>query len=128
MIEVGGQADVPIGPLTDLELLGETAEGTVVLSTIYASRKGFPDKHCGAGSETAIRVLQLRPRLHQTFSQLVDSCWAAIESEESRWQTRDHTLRLETTRTIADRSIHQEATYRVTPDGTAALLCTRQLD
>jgi hypothetical protein len=127
-IVVGGQADVPIGPLTGLELLGETTEGVVVLSASYASREGFPMKQCGAGGETVVRVLQLRPRLHQTFSELVDSCWASIESRERRWQAGDHTLHLETTRYTAGEAMHQEAIYRVAPNGTTALLSTRQLD
>ena len=127
-IVVGGQADVPIGPLTSLELLGETADAVVVISADYASREGFPDKQCGAGSETIVRVLQLRPKLRVTFSQLVDSCWASIEAGEQRWQPSDRTLHLETTHFSADKTLHQEAIYRVAPDGATALLTTRQLD
>jgi hypothetical protein len=127
-IVVGGQADVPIEPLTGLELLGETTDGVVVLSAGYASRQGFPSKQCGAGTETVIRVLQLRPKLHQAFSQLVDSCWESIDGGEQRWQADDHTLHLETTRYIADKTMHQEAIYHVAPDGTTVLSDTRQLD
>ena len=127
-IVVGGQADVPVGPLIGLELLGETTQGVVVLSANYASREGFPEKQCGAGSEIVVRVLQLRPKLHLTFTQLVDSCWASIEGGEQRWQAADHTLHLETTRYTADKTMHQEAIYRVASDGTTALLTIRQLD
>ena len=110
-----GQANVPIGSLTSLPPLGETKEGAVVLSASYASREGFPMKKCGAGSETVVRVLRLWRKLHLTFSQLVDSCWASIEGGEQRWQASDHTLHLETTRTIAETTMHREAIYRVAP-------------
>jgi hypothetical protein len=127
-IVVGGQADVPIGPLTALELLGETTAGVVILSARYASREGFPSKQCGAGSEIVVRVLQLRPKLRLMFSQLVDSCWESIEGGERRWQADDHTLHLETTRSIADKTMHQEVTYRVAIDGTTSLLTMQQLE
>ena len=82
--------------LDSAALVGAGPGRVLILSTSYGSRPLGPTHMCGAGTETVIRVILLRPDLRQTFSERVESCWTSIEAGRIVWNRSDQTLLLET--------------------------------
>jgi hypothetical protein len=78
--------------LDSATLIGTVGDGVLVLSTDYGSRPGNPQGQCGAGNETVLRIIALRPRAHQTFEKRVESCWNTIESISVNWNAATATL------------------------------------
>ncbi len=103
--------------LDGADLLGIMPGGLLVLSTHYASRPGAPMAMCGAGTETVLRVVALRPSPHQTFSDRIESCWTSIEADAVRW---DAARRSVTIRRLAADGI-TDRTYAVQRDGSVRL-------
>jgi len=81
--------------LDGASLLGAVPGRVLILSTTYASRPHGPMHMCGAGTETVIRVVALRPTLRQAFTERVESCWTSIESGRIEWNALARTLLVE---------------------------------
>ena len=79
------------------QVVGSLPGPVVILSVDYTSRPpGAPTAECGAGVETVLRVIALRPRPHQTFHQLVASCWKDIDDPgEIVWNGATSTMVVE---------------------------------
>ena len=112
------------GSLEGATLLGAIGGAVAVISVDYASNPSGGRFQCGAGVETMIRVIALSPRPHQTFGQLVASCWAPVDAGDVTWDRTAHLLTIERTTysrhaapgsgtTVAD----TRTTYRIAPDG-----------
>lgn len=106
--------------LYKVSLVGAVPGRVLILSTEYLSRPGSPSHQCGGGVEIVLRVVSLRPVLHQTLAGHVDSCWTSIESRRIEWTASAHTL-------LIDRddpgpaASHTVKTYAVQADGTVRL-------
>jgi hypothetical protein len=99
-------------------LIGALGDGVLVLSTDYGSRPGNPQGECGAGNETVLRVIALRPRTHQTFGKRVESCWKNIESTSVDWNAATATLT--TDLSTPDGEISTQ--YKVSDEGTVTMI------
>ncbi len=78
-------------------LIGALPGQVLILRLDYASNPSGSAYQCGAGTETVLRVLALRPALHQTFSQRIASCWKNIDEGDLGWDARSRTLTVERT-------------------------------
>ena len=112
--------------LQGVQLVGGLPGRVVILSVDYASRPGNPMGACGAGTETVLRVLALRPRLRQTFHQRVDSCWRTIEAGGIGWDGPTSTLTIERS-VFSDPVDHSRISYRISPDGAVVTGAVEQL-
>lgn len=95
------------------KLVGAVADRFVILSVDYASRPGNPNGECGAGTETVLRVIALRPPIRQTFAVLVESCWNNIEQTSVAWDAAAAVL----TTDLATAKGDVVTRYRIAPDG-----------
>ena len=79
-------ATIPGNSLYAARFVGGVPGRVLILSVDYTSRPpGAPLAECGAGMETVLRVIALRPQPRQTFHQLVASCWKDIDPGEITW-------------------------------------------
>jgi hypothetical protein len=99
-------------------LIGRVGDGVLVVSTDYGSRPGNPQGECGAGNETVLRVIALRPRVHQTFEKRVESCWNNIERTSVDWNAAIATLT--TDLSTADGDIATR--YKVSDEGIVTMI------
>jgi hypothetical protein len=99
--------------LESAELLGAVADDVVILSIDYASRPGNPNAECGAGTETVLRVITMKPTIQQTFHTLVDSCWDSIEVTSVDWDKDARALVAKLSTPAGD----VVSRYAITPDG-----------
>ncbi|QYE36405.1 hypothetical protein KZX46_11050 [Polymorphobacter sp. PAMC 29334] len=95
--------------------------GFVIFTTDYASRPNGGRHQCGAGTETMLRVVALRPALHQTFALRTASCWRTIDEGEIGWDDKAGQLAVERT-TYDPETQHQRVRYRVSNDGNVTIL------
>lgn len=116
--ELGIYADA----LDSARLLGDVPGRVAILSTTYASRPHGGSHACGAGMETVIRVVVLRPIFRQALAERVDSCWNTIESGRIAWNPAARTLLIDTYDGTAIG--HTIKTYAVQEDGTVRLQST----
>lgn len=98
-----------------------TAPGLVVLQTAYASRPGGPTHECGAGEETVLRVVTLRP-LVQRLATTTESCWFNVEPGDVGWDGATRRLSVETTTSHTAGLTHVRTTYAVAPDGRVSIV------
>ena len=110
------------GSLDSVSLVGAVPGRIAILSTTYASRPNGGSHFCGAGMETVIRIVVLRPVFRQALAERVDSCWNNIESGRMAWDPGPRTLLIETYDATAVG--HAVKTYAVQDDGTVRLLST----
>jgi hypothetical protein len=108
--------------LDGASLLGAVPGRVLILSTTYASRPYGGSHACGAGTETVIRVVALRPTLRQAFTTRVESCWTSVESGRIAWDPAARTLLVETYGGTAVG--HAIKIYAVQEDGTVRLQST----
>ncbi len=110
------------GSLDGASLVGAVPGRVAILSTTYASRPNGSIHACGAGMETVIRIVVLRPVLRQALAERVDSCWKNIESGRIAWDPAARTLLVET----FDNSSagHAVKIFAVEGDGTVRLQST----
>ena len=110
------------GSLDSVSLVGAVPGRIAILSTTYASRPNGRMHACGAGMETVIRIVVLRPVLRQALTERVDSCWKNIESGRIAWDPAARTLLVETFDNSA--AGHAVKTFAVEGDGTVRLQST----
>jgi hypothetical protein len=110
------------GSLDAASLVGAMPGRVAILSTTYASRPNGGSHACGAGMETVIRIVVLRPVFRQEFTQRIDSCWESIESERVAWDAAARTLLIETFERAPIG--HAVKTFAVHDDGTVRLQST----
>jgi hypothetical protein len=110
------------GSLDGASLVGVVPGRVAILSTTYASRPNGGSHACGAGMETVIRIVVLRPILRQALAERVDSCWETIESRRIAWDPAARTLLIETfDGTAVGRGVR---IFAVQDDGTVQLQST----
>jgi hypothetical protein len=109
------------GSLSDAEVLGTVDDRVLVLSVGYGSRPNGGMHQCGAGTETMVRVISFSGKPHQTFEQLVESCWLTIDPGDVAWDPSAHTLSVERT-TYSDEEGHTNRMYRVDGNGAVRLI------
>ena len=90
------EEDIAGRTLYAARFVGGLSGRVLILSLDYTSRPpGAPSAECGAGVETVLRIVALRPRLRQTFHQRVVSCWQGIDPGEITWNGATSTLVVE---------------------------------
>ena len=107
------------GSLDSVSLVGAVPGRIAILSTTYASRPNGGSHFCGAGMETVVRVVALRPVLRQALAERVDSCWKTIESGRIAWDLGARTLLIETF--DGTEVGHGVKTFVIQDDGTVRL-------
>lgn len=112
------EAGIYADALDGASLLGAVPGRVLILSTTYASRPHGPMHMCGAGTETVIRVVALRPTPRQTFTERVESCWTNIESGRIEWDPAAKTLLIEG---YDEAGGHADKRYAVGDDGAVRL-------
>ena len=119
-----GQPGIYTGSLSETSLIGTIGSTVVIVSSDYASNPSGGRYQCGAGIETLVRVIALLPQPHQTFAQLVASCWSSIEAGDVSWDTATHLLTIERTtfppQAAASKTTVEDlrTTYAIMPQGT----------
>jgi len=91
----------------------------LILSTDYDSRPGGGARMRGAGTETVLRVITLRPAPRETFRQRTASCWTTVEEGEIAWDAGAGVLSVERW-TFSPEVEHLRTRYRVSADGIVA--------
>jgi hypothetical protein len=120
------------------ELIGAASGAFAVISSDYDSNPAGGSYQCGAGTETMIRVIALRPAPHQTFSQLVESCWADVDAGDIDWDEARQRLTIERTAVGSsgsdggtnsqdDAASHTLTIYQVAADGAVTMVSVKQL-
>jgi hypothetical protein len=109
------------GSLFEAEVLGAVDDRVLVLSVSYASRPNGGMYQCGAGTETMVRVISFSGKPHQTFEQLVESCWLTIDPGNVAWDRSAHTLSVERT-TYHGAEEHTNRIYHVDEAGVVRLI------
>ncbi|HEY0184362.1 MAG TPA: hypothetical protein VGC09_16245 [Rhodopila sp.] len=110
------------GSLDGASLVGAVPGRIAILSTTYASRPNGGSHACGAGMETVIRIVVLRPIFRQARAERVDSCWKTMESGRIAWDPAARTLLIETFDGTAVG--HAVKIFAVQDDGTVRLRST----
>ena len=100
-------------------LVGAILGRVLILSTDYDSRPDGGARMCGAGTETVLRVIALRPALRETFRQRTASCWTTVEEGEVAWDAGARVLSVERW-TFSPEAEHLRTRYRVGANGTVA--------
>ena len=114
------------GSLGSTMIVGAIRGRVPILLSDHASRPNGGSHMCGAGTETMLRVLALRPAPHQVFHQLVASCWFTIDAGDIAWNGRTRKMTVE--RTTFDRGVEDRRTrYRIDPDGAVVTLGVESL-
>ena len=122
------------GSLADTTLVGAIGRTVAVVLVDYASNPSGGIHQCGAGTETVVRVIALSPRPHQTFAQLVASCWTVIDAGEISWNQATRALTIERTTYAppaatggAATAEHTRTTYSVAASGAIMALRVERL-
>ena len=97
-------------------IVGAVPGGFVIFVSDHASRPNGGAHQCGAGTETVLRVIALRPTLHQTFALRLESCWQTIEAGEVGWDAAARRLTVERTTFTPDER-HLRTIYAVADNG-----------
>ena len=109
-------AGVFAGSLDGVELVGGLPGRVLILSIDYLSRPGAPEGYCGSGVETILRVVALRPRPHETFRQLVASCFRNIDPGQIVWDEGAANLTVER-QVQLEPSGHTRSSYHISAEG-----------
>jgi hypothetical protein len=119
-------------------LVGAASGAFAVVSSDYDSNPAGGSYQCGAGTETVIRVIALRPIPHKTFGQLVASCWLAVDAGDVKWDKARQRLSIEritysspdTPDKTSDQdgaAAHTLTVYHVAADGAVAVVSSEWL-
>ena len=104
------------GSLGTVQSVGGLPGRVLILSIDYYSRPNGTIYQCGAGIETVVRVIALEPRPHETFHQLVGSCWSDIDPGDVSWDAAASRLVIE--RDLMTGSTgHTRTSYRIDAAG-----------
>ena len=112
--------------LGDTQLIGAVPRRVVIFRTDYASRPRGATHQCGAGTETVLRVVALRPSLRQTLHTLLESCWKTIDDSHVAWSPGSRQLTVELTTYDPDMK-HVRTLYQVTDTGDVIALSKERL-
>lgn len=104
------------GSFDGVEFVGALPGRVLILSIDYLSRPEVPMGQCGAGVETVLRVVSLRPQPRQSFHQLVASCWYDIEPGEISWDAATSSLIVER-QVFSKPAEHTRTRYHVNDEG-----------
>ena len=112
--------------LGDTQVIGAVPGRVVIFRTDYASRPRGAAHQCGAGTETVLRVVALKPSLRQTFHHLLESCWKTIDDSHVAWNPGSRQLTVELTTYDPDMQ-HVRTRYQVTDAGDVIVLSEEPL-